>query len=170
MSTLDVLAPKLPVSFVLNGRALTLNAPAGARLLDVLRDIGHLTGTKEGCGEGECGACSVLLDGDVVCACLVLAQTVDGCEVTTVEGLPSRLGVDMHPVQHHVVNAMGTQCGFCTPGVVVSAVALLEQNPNADQAQILDGLSGNLCRCTGYGRIVQAVENARDELTGLGED
>jgi carbon-monoxide dehydrogenase small subunit len=170
MSTLDVLAPNLPITFTLNGRTLTLNAPAGARLLDVLREIGHLTGTKEGCGEGECGACSILLDGEVACSCLVLAQTVDGCDITTVEGLPGRLGVDQHPVQRHVVSVMGTQCGFCTPGVVVSAVALLEQNPNADRDQILDGVSGNLCRCTGYGRIVRAVELARDELNGLPED
>jgi carbon-monoxide dehydrogenase small subunit len=170
MSTLDTRAPKLPIQFSLNGHPLTLSAPAGARLLDVLRDVGQLTGTKEGCGEGECGACSVLLDGEVVCSCLVLAQTVDGCDVTTVEGLSRRLGLNVHPVQEQVVATMGTQCGFCTPGVVVSAVALLEQNPEPDAAEILDGISGNLCRCTGYGRIVRAIELARDELSGHTKD
>lgn len=164
MSTIDVRAPLLPVTCVVNGREVTLQARAGSRLLDVLREDGQLTGVKEGCGEGECGACSVLLDGDVVCACLVLAQTVEGCEVVTIEGLAARKGVEVHPVQEHFVREMGTQCGFCTPGMVLSAAALLEQNPNPTREEILDGISGNLCRCTGYTRIVKAVERARDDM------
>jgi aerobic carbon-monoxide dehydrogenase small subunit len=164
MSTVDVRAPVLPTTFVLNGREVTLPSRAGARLLDVLREHGECSGVKEGCGEGECGACSVLLDGDVVCSCLVLTQTVEGCEVVTVEGLAERVERDVHPVQEHFIREMGTQCGFCTPGMIMSAVALLEQNPTASKEEILEGISGSLCRCTGYVRIVRAVEMARDEL------
>ena len=165
MSTVDVRAPVQPVRFNLNGREVTLDARAGSRLLDVLREEGHFTGVKEGCGEGECGACSILIDGDLACSCLVLAQTVEGCDVTTVEGLADRRTGEPHPVQRHFVEEMGTQCGFCTPGMVLSAVATLQQNPGADRAEILDGISGTLCRCTGYTRIVRAVERARDEMT-----
>lgn len=164
MSTLDVRAPVLPINLTLNGQKVLLHARAGARLLDVLREEGHLLGVKEGCGEGECGACSVLLDGKVACSCLLLAQTVDGCEVVTVEGVAQRSGKPVHPVQDHFVREMGTQCGFCTPGMVLSAVALLEENPAATREEILEGISGSLCRCTGYVRIVRAVEKARDEM------
>jgi carbon-monoxide dehydrogenase small subunit len=164
--TIDVRAPIQPVRFNLNGREVELPAHAGSRLLDVLREQGQLTGVKEGCGEGECGACTVLLDGQVACACLLLAQTVEGCDVTTVEGLTDHNTGEPHPVQRHFVAEMGTQCGFCTPGMVLSAVATLAENPQADRAEILDGISGTLCRCTGYTRIVRAVEKARDELNG----
>ena len=164
MSTTDVRAPVLPISLTLNGRATTLPARAGQRLLDVLREDGCMTGVKEGCGEGECGACAVLLDGKVVCACVTLAQTADGCDVTTIEGLSARAGFAVHPVQKRFVEEMGTQCGFCTPGMVIAAAALLEEKPQATTAEILDGISGNLCRCTGYARIVKAVEKARDDL------
>lgn len=163
MSTIDVRSPEQPVRLKLNGREVEIAARAGSRLLDVLRAEGQLTGVKEGCGEGECGACSVLLDGEVACSCLLLAQSVEGCEVVTVEGLAGDDG-SAHPVQRHFVAEMGTQCGFCTPGMVLSAVAVLEQNPSADRAEILDGISGSLCRCTGYTRIVRAVERARDEM------
>lgn len=168
MSTIDVRAPLLPVSCRLNGRDTTLNARAGSRLLDVLRDEGHLLGVKEGCGEGECGACTVMIDGEVATSCLVLAQTVEGADVTTVEGCAARAGLSgqnaEHPVQRFLVEEMGTQCGFCTPGFVVSAVALLEANPRATLDEIKDGLSGNLCRCTGYVRIFSAIERARDDM------
>ena len=164
MSTTDVRAPIYPVRFSLNGQEVELNTHAGSRLLDVLREEGAFTGVKEGCGEGECGACTVLLDGEPVNACLLLAQTVEGAEVTTVEGLAARSGRALHPVQDHFVREMGTQCGFCTPGFVLSAAALLEQNPSANEAEIKDAISGNLCRCTGYTKIVRAVEKARDEL------
>ncbi len=165
MSTVDVRAPFLPIQFNLNGKSVELNARAGSRLLDVLREEGHLFGVKEGCGEGECGACTVMIDGQVACSCITLAQTVEGCDVTTVEGLPGRVGRDVHPVQHHFIQEMGTQCGFCTPGMVLSAVALLEDNPAATREEILDGISGNLCRCTGYVKIVDAIERAQAELT-----
>lgn len=164
MSTTDVRAPLQPIHCRLNGRATVLSARAGARLLDVLREEGHLYGVKEGCGEGECGACTVLLDGAVACSCLLLAQSVEGAEVVTVEGIAARAGRDVHPVQEHLVREMGTQCGFCTPGVVLAAVALLEENDNPGREEILDAISGNLCRCTGYARIVRAIEAARDEL------
>ena len=164
MSTIDVRAPLLDVSCTLNGSKVILAARAGSRLLDVLREEGHLTGVKEGCGEGECGACTVLLDGQIVCSCVTLAQTAEGADVVTVEGLADRVDGNIHPVSDHFVREMGTQCGFCTPGMVISAVALLEENPNPSRDQILDGISGNLCRCTGYLRIVKAVENARDEM------
>lgn len=166
MSTVDVRAPLLDLSCTLNGRKVTLGARAGARLLDILREEGHLTGVKEGCGEGECGACTVLLDGQVVCSCVTLAQTAEGAEVITVEGLKDPSTDKPHPVQEHFVREMGTQCGFCTPGMVLSAVALLEENPKAGREEILDGISGNLCRCTGYVRIVKAIEDARDEMAG----
>lgn len=166
MSTVDVRAPLLDLSCTLNGREVTLAARAGSRLLDVLREEGHLTGVKEGCGEGECGACTVMLDGEVICSCVTLAQTAEGGEIVTVEGLADRIGASVHPVQEHFVREMGTQCGFCTPGMVLSAVALLEANPEASHEEILDGISGNLCRCTGYVRIVKAIEDARDEMKG----
>ena len=169
MSTVDVRAPVVPITLTVNGKKTTLPARAGARLLDILREEGHLTGVKEGCGEGECGACSVLLDGEVACSCLLLAQTADGASVVTVEGVAARTGRAVHPVQAHLVREMGTQCGFCTPGMVLSGVALLEANPNPTRDEILDGLSGNLCRCTGYVRIVRAVERARDEMLKAGE-
>ena len=164
MSTTDVRAPIYPVRFKLNGKEVELSMHAGSRLLDVLREEGALTGVKEGCGEGECGACTVLLDGEPVNACLLLSQTVEGCEVTTVEGLAARSDLALHPVQDHFVREMGTQCGFCTPGFVLSAAALLEQNPHATRAEIKDGISGNLCRCTNYTRIIRAVEKARDDM------
>ena len=164
MSCVDVRAPKVPVTCRLNGREVTLDARAGSRLLDVLRESGQLTGVKEGCGEGECGACTVMLDGQAVCSCIVLAQTVEGADVVTIEGLAARVGADVHPVQRHFVAEMGTQCGFCTPGMILSAAALLEENDDPSRAEILDAISGNLCRCTGYVRIVDAIERARDEM------
>ncbi len=166
MSTHDVRAPIQPVTCVLNGKKTTLPAHAGERLLDVLRRAGHCRGVKEGCGEGECGACTILLDGEAVCSCLSLAQTVEGGDIVTVEGLHAQNG-EPHPVQRHVVAEMGTQCGFCTPGVILSAAQLLDDNPAATHEDILDGISGTLCRCTGYTRIIRAVEKARDEMVQL---
>lgn len=165
MSTIDVRSPVVPVHFMLNGNDVSLDAPAGSRLLDVLRQHGQMKGVKEGCGEGECGACTIVLDGKVACSCLLMAQTVQGCEVITIEGLSSRENpADIHPVQDHFIRSMGTQCGFCTPGMVLSAVVLLDDNPTASRAEILDGISGNLCRCTGYTKIVDAIEGAQKEL------
>jgi aerobic carbon-monoxide dehydrogenase small subunit len=123
-----------------------------ARLLDVLREDCGLTGTKEGCGEGECGACTVLVNGEAVCSCLVPAAQVEGAEVTTIEGLG-----DEHPLQHAFMDEVGAQCGICTPGMILTAVTL---GPRPTLAKIRQGLAGNLCRCTGYEAIYRAIQRA----------
>ena len=146
------------VSFTVNGRAVEPRVHPLARLLDVLREELGLTGTKEGCGEGECGACSVLLDGELVNSCLVPAAQVAGAEVTTIEGL-ARDG-ELHPVQRAFVEHGGAQCGICTPGMVMAAVALLAEHPRPSEQEIRTGLAGNLCRCTGYMKIFDAVAAA----------
>ena len=138
--------------FVLNGRDTDVHEPPMARLLDVLREQCGLTGTKEGCGEGECGACTVLLDGQAVCACLVPLAQVAGSEVTTIEGL----GGD-HPLQHAFMDEVGAQCGICTPGMILAATTL-GKRPSMEK--IRTGLAGNLCRCTGYAAIYRAVRKA----------
>lgn len=129
-----------------------------ARLLDVLREDLKLTGTKEGCGEGECGACSVLIDGELVNSCLVPIAQLDGAKIQTVEGVAR--GRKLHPVQKAFIDAGGAQCGICTPGMIVAAVSLLKKHPKPTRAQIRDGLAGNLCRCTGYTKIFDAVAKA----------
>ena len=129
-----------------------------ARLLDVLREDLRLTGTKEGCGEGECGACSVLLDGELVNSCLVPVIQADGSEITTIEGVAS--GDHLHAVQQAFLTHGGAQCGICTPGMVLAAVNLLKQTPQPTEADIRNGLAGNLCRCTGYTKIFEAVLEA----------
>ncbi len=150
---------KIPLRFKVNGREVSLAAHPMARLLDVLREELRLTGTKEGCGEGECGACSVLLDGALVNSCLVPAAQVEGAEVTTIEGVSS--GEErLHAVQEAFVAHGGAQCGICTPGMVLAAVSLLERNPQPDEAAIREGLAGNLCRCTGYTKIFESVVRA----------
>jgi aerobic carbon-monoxide dehydrogenase small subunit len=138
-----------------NGREAELQGHPMARLLDVLRTELHLTGTKEGCGEGECGACAVLVDGQLVNSCLVPLLQADGTEIITIEGLA--LDDRLHAVQQAFIDHGGAQCGICTPGMVLAAVALLEQDPAPDDARIREGLAGNLCRCTGYVRIFEAV-------------
>lgn len=135
-----------------------------ARLLDVLRVDLQLTGTKEGCGEGECGACSVLMNGELVNSCLIPVAQADGAEIETVEGLGS--DNRLHAVQQAFLECGGAQCGMCTPGMLVASAHLLRQNPNPDLSAIREGLNGNLCRCTGYMRIFEAVEKA---VTGAGE-
>jgi carbon-monoxide dehydrogenase small subunit len=141
-----------PVELVVNGQAVAVDRHPMARLLDVLREDLGLTGTKEGCGEGECGACTVLLDGVPVCSCLVPLAHARGREVLTIEGL----GGD-HPLQRAFVEEGGAQCGACTPGMIMAALAL---PPRASRRRIREGLAGNLCRCTGYDAIVRAVEKA----------
>jgi aerobic carbon-monoxide dehydrogenase small subunit len=129
-----------------------------ARLLDVLREEMHLTGTKEGCGEGECGACAVLLNGTIVNSCLVPALDVDGADIRTIEGIAR--GEQLNAVQQAFLECGGAQCGICTPGMVIASVALLEKHPHPTDAEIREGLAGNLCRCTGYQKIFAAVVRA----------
>ncbi len=151
-------ASRIRIDCTVNGRAVTLEAYPLARLLDVLRETLRLTGTKEGCGEGECGACSVLLDGELVNSCLVPAAQVQGAEIKTIEGVA--VGERLHAVQQAFVEWGGAQCGICTPGMVLAAVSLLERNARPDDADIREGLAGNLCRCTGYVNIVEAIKAA----------
>ena len=129
-----------------------------ARLLDVLREELHLTGTKEGCGEGECGACTVKLDGQIVNSCLVPVAQVNGSNITTIEGIA--VGDQLHAVQQAFIDHGGAQCGICTPGMILAAIDLLERNPAPTEADIRNGLAGNLCRCTGYMKIFESVVRA----------
>jgi carbon-monoxide dehydrogenase small subunit len=150
------------IRFAVNGREVSVETDAETRLLDVLREDLHLTGTKEGCGEGECGACTVLLDGLPVNSCLILAPQVEGRDVLTIEGLAE--GSHLHPLQAAFVEQGAVQCGFCTPGFVLSAYALLRSNSSPTDEEILTALEGNLCRCTGYGKIVSAVRTAAERM------
>ena len=148
----------MKISFTVNGRVEERDVREDERLLDLIRDDLQLTGAKEGCGEGECGACTVLIDGKAVTSCLVLAPQVDGKEVLTVEGLAR--GQELHPIQRAFVEKGAVQCGFCTPGFIMSTYALLTANPDPSDEEILAALEGNLCRCTGYAKILEAVRYA----------
>ena len=145
--------------FELNGRRRSADVPPMKRLLDVLREDLRLTGAKEGCGEGECGACAVLVDGELVNSCLVAACQADGTKVRTVEGLEGADG-ELHPIQQAFWEKGGAQCGICTPGMLMATVALLATHAHPGEAEIREGLAGNLCRCTGYVKIVEAVAAA----------
>lgn len=147
----------MKISFIVNGNFHQLDVPPMKRLLDVLREDLRLTGSKEGCGEGECGACSVFINGEVVNSCLVPVCQVEGAEILTIEGLAS--DARLTPLQEAMIQIGGTQCGICTPGIVMAAKALLDQNPHPTRDEIRAGLGGNLCRCTGYVRIIDAVES-----------
>jgi carbon-monoxide dehydrogenase small subunit len=149
---------KVEISCTVNGEPRTFESYPMARLLDVLREELRLTGTKEGCGEGECGACSVLIDGALVNSCLVPALQVEGAEIKTIEGVAN--GAQLHRVQEAFLECGGAQCGICTPGMVIAAVSLLEHTPQPTDADIRNGLAGNLCRCTGYVKIFEAVVRA----------
>jgi len=144
------------VHFILNGRPASADVSGSRRLLDVLREGLAFTGAKEGCGEGECGACSVLVDGEVVNSCLVAVGQVDGREVVTVEGLALPDG-KLSPLQQAFIERGAAQCGICTPGMLLAAHALLQQNPRPSEDDVRVGLAGNLCRCTGYTKIIAAV-------------
>lgn len=150
----------ISVTLEVNDEPRTSTVPAGTTLLSLLRDHLSLTGAHRGCDSGRCGACTVLLDGDPVKSCTVLAGQADGSSVTTVEGLAD--GDELHPVQSALCEMHGLQCGFCTPGIVVSAASLLDENPSPTREEIQRALQGNLCRCTGYTKIIQSIETAAD--------
>jgi carbon-monoxide dehydrogenase small subunit len=147
---------KISLHISVNGEKHSLKIDPNLRLLDLLRDELRLTGTKEGCGIGECGACTVLLDGDPVNSCLVLAGQCEGKKVLTIEGL--KRGEKLHPLQQSFIEGGAVQCGFCTPGMILSAQALLQRNPRPTEEEIREAISGNLCRCTGYRQIVEAIK------------
>jgi carbon-monoxide dehydrogenase small subunit len=146
------------ISFTINGEAVSVDVHPMARLLDVVRQQLNLTGTKEGCGEGECGACAVLIDGELVNSCLTPVLQVEGASVTTIEGVAT--GEQLHAVQEAFIAHGGAQCGICTPGMVLAAVSLRDRAPQASDDEIRIGLAGNLCRCTGYTRIFEAVRRS----------
>jgi carbon-monoxide dehydrogenase small subunit len=164
------------ITLRINGRQQTIDTPPMKRLLDVLREDLHLTGAKEGCGEGECGSCSVLMDGELVNSCLVPVLQADGATITTIEGLapistaeptpnslfpvPCSLPAALHPIQQCFLEHGGAQCGICTPGMILATHHLLQKHPHPTLPQIQEGLAGNLCRCTGYMRIFEAVQQA----------
>ncbi|OGQ67333.1 MAG: (2Fe-2S)-binding protein [Deltaproteobacteria bacterium RIFCSPLOWO2_12_55_13] len=153
---------KKKIHITLNGKPMTLEMPAHRLLLDLLRDEIGLTGTKEGCGTGDCGACTVLLNGRPVNSCLILSGELDGADIVTIEGL--KIGPEFHPVQKAFIQDGGAQCGYCTPGMLMMSKALLDENLNPTEEEIRFALSGNLCRCTGYAKIIQAVQDAAREL------
>ncbi len=154
---------KIHVTTTVNGDPVEFLADPRETLLDALRNHLDLTGTKEGCGTGDCGACSVTVDGTLVCSCLMLAAEVNGKTVGTIEGMA---GEELHPLQRQFVEHAALQCGFCTPGILVAAKALLERNPDPTDTEIRYWLAGNLCRCTGYDKIIRAVQDAAAEMRG----
>ena len=154
------------VSTRINGDPVAFACPPDETLLDSLRDRCGLTGAKEGCGTGDCGACSVLLDGRLICSCLALGAEADGREVSTVEGLAE--GGKLHPLQEKFIEHAALQCGICTPGFLMAAKALLARNPSPSEEEIRFALAGNLCRCTGYDKIVRAVQAAAAEMRSAG--
>ncbi len=155
---------KLHIETTLNGEPAEFLCDPHQTLLDALRNNVGLTGVKEGCSTGDCGACSVMFDGRLTCACLVLAAEAEGRRIETVEGVakPGKL----HPVQQKLLEHAGLQCGVCTPGIVIAAKALLERNPDPSEREIRFGLAGNLCRCTGYDKIIRAVQDAAASMRG----
>jgi carbon-monoxide dehydrogenase small subunit len=155
---------KIHVSTTINGDAVEYLCEPQQTLLDVLRDELHLTGSKEGCASGDCGACSVTVDGRLVCACLVLGAEAEGRSVETIEGMAD--GETLHPLQRKFLEHAALQCGVCTPGILVAAKALLERNPEPTESEARYWLAGNLCRCTGYDKIIRAVLDAAAEMRG----
>jgi carbon-monoxide dehydrogenase small subunit len=154
----------MQLEFTCNGRPVRLEADGSMRALDLLRDLLGLTGTKEGCGRGECGACTILVDGEPVNACLLYAAKLQGRAVLTVEGLAK--GDGLHPLQEAFLEEGAVQCGYCTPGLLLSSKALLDRVPHPTVPEIEQALSGNLCRCTGYAKILKAVQRAAEALEG----
>ncbi len=149
---------KIKISFTLNGKKVSAEVAPDLLLVDLLRDGFGLTGTKIGCGEGDCGACTVIMDGKTATSCIIPAARADGTEILTIEGMAD--GDKLDPIQEAFVETGAVQCGFCIPGMVLSAKTLLDGNPNPTRTEIAEGLAGNLCRCTGYKKVVEAVEKA----------
>ena len=158
---------KITVNFTLNGQPVSVETTPHRRLLDLLREDLRLTGTKEGCAVGECGACTVILDGKAVTSCLVLAASVEGSSVVTIEGVGENGRLD--PIQEAILRNHALQCGFCTPGFIMSAKALLDENPDATVEEIRRAISGHLCRCTGYEQLTVAIYEAAQELKAAGK-
>jgi len=156
------------ISFILNGSPALIETDPAMRTLDVLRQDLGLTGTKEGCGQGECGGCSIIVDGVVKLSCLMTAAQLEGKDIVTIEGVAA--SGELHPVQLSFVEYGAVQCGFCTPGMVISAVDLLKRNPEPTREEVREALSGNLCRCTGYQKIVDAVEGAAKKMRSGEQD
>ena len=155
----------MDVSFLLNGETVELSGVDPTHtLLDWLRNTRGLTGTKEGCGTGDCGACSVTMDGVLVCSCLVMGVEANGKSIDTIEGMAD--GDDLHPLQQKFIEHIALQCGICTPGLLVASKALLEENPDPTEEEIRYWLAGNLCRCTGYHKVIEAVQDAAREMRG----
>jgi carbon-monoxide dehydrogenase small subunit len=152
----------IPIATTINGDETEFLCHADESLLDVLRDRLGLTGAKEGCGTGDCGACSVMMNGRLVCSCLVLGVETEGAEIETIEGMAK--GDSLHPLQRVFLEEAALQCGICTPGILVAAKALLEKNPDPTDTEVRYWLAGNLCRCTGYDKIIKAVQKAAAEM------
>ena len=155
---------RVPVTLTVNGAEQAEFVEAGATLLDILRDKLGLTGTKRGCGQGTCGACSVIIDGKLKLACLVPAERASGTTVATIESLGEK--GNLHPLQRAFADGFAAQCGFCTSGMILAAKALLDRNPDPDRADVIDAISGNICRCTGYEPIIKAILAAAAEMQG----
>ena len=158
------MSKKYHVTTTVNGDEYEFLCEASQSLLDVIRDELMLTGTKEGCATGDCGACSVMLDGRLVCSCLMLAVEAEGGKIDTIEGMAS--GTELHPLQSKFLELNGLQCGICTPGILIAARALLEKNPDPTEMEVRYWLAGNLCRCTGYDKVIRSVLAAAAEMRG----
>lgn len=156
---------KRPVNLTINGARYELFVEPNVTLLDAVRDEARLTGAKEGCGTGDCGACSMIVDGRLVTSCLMLAVEADGADVTTIEGL-ARDG-ELHPLQRAFIDRGAVQCGYCIPGMILAGKALLDTNPHPTEEEIRRAIAGNLCRCTGYTKIVEAIAAAAEQLQGV---
>ncbi len=152
------------IEFVINGKPYKLSIPPWKTLLEMIREDLILTGTKEGCGQGECGSCTVIMGGKTVNSCLVPAVEADNQEIITIEGLAD--GENLHPIQDAFVEQAGMQCGFCTSGMIISAKSLLDRNPNPSLEEIKEGIAGNFCRCTGYTKIVESISAAAEAMKG----
>lgn len=157
---------KIMIELTINGMKRKVETTTQTRLLDLIRDDLRLTGTKEGCGKGECGACTVIMNGELVASCLVLALQADGAVITTIEGIGN--GDRLDPIQEAFIETGAVQCGFCTPGMILAVKKLLEENPHPDEEEIKRGISGNLCRCTGYQKIFDAIKLAANRLSKKG--